>query len=261
MSILVNFIARFRESLLLLVYIVFSFFTMISSDSAIVEGLRSTTLFSLGFIQEQIDAIDSYFKLRENNRNLVVENNRLAFEKFQLQNALLENIRLRKLLQFKDNPQYDYIPAHIIGFSPQDFVTGYLISIPTTKPLQKNSAVITSEGLVGKIVKISGNYAICQNLFDPNSRVSVRVQRNRELGVIAWDGGNGLILEHIPNTVTIVQGDVLFTSGMSQYFPPDIKVGVVTEIEKNYEQLFQSIKVQPTVNLDTIEEVVIIQTR
>ena len=45
---------------------------------------------------------------------------------------------------------------------------------------------MTDDGLVGKIVKFTGRYAICQNLFDPNARVSVRIQRNRELGVTSW---------------------------------------------------------------------------
>ncbi|MEJ2056050.1 MAG: rod shape-determining protein MreC, partial [Calditrichaceae bacterium] len=96
-------------------------------------------------------------------------------------------------------------------------------------------------------------------LLDPNCRVSVRVQRNRELGMTAWDGGNGLLLEYIPNTVEIRPGDVLFTSGFSQIYPPNIKVGTVLQAEVNSEQLFQTIKVKPAVNFNKLEEVYVLK--
>jgi rod shape-determining protein MreC len=257
-SFLLQLISRFRDSLTLLAYLVLSFLMIISSDAKIVEGLRSTTLFSIGLIGEFTDSISSYFSLRESNRKLTEENAKLAYENFQLQDALLENIRLRKLIQFKYQTQYDLLPAKVIGYSPIDIVTGILLSSEDIGEVTKNSAVMTSDGLVGKIVKLSGNYAICQILLDPNSRISVRVQRNREIGMIAWDGGNGLFLEYIPNTVEIRPGDVLFTSGFSQIYPPNIKVGTVLQAEINTEQLFQTIRVKPSVNFNTLEEVFIL---
>jgi len=256
-----HILARFRELLLVCLYVIISFFFMISSDSMIVEGLRSTTLYSFGLVQSQISAVGSYFNLRDENRKLIAENTRLAFEKYQLQDALLENIRLNKLLHLEDIPLFNYIPARIAGYAPQDFVSGYLLAIPSGKTVAKNSVVMTAEGLVGLVVKLSGEYAICQILFDPSSRVSARIQRNREVGIVAWDGGNGLILDNIPNTVTVLPGDVIFTSGMSQIYPTDIKIGVVTEVQKNFEKLFQSVKVRPAVNFNALEEVIILRPR
>jgi len=230
-----------------------------SSDAQIVEGLRSTSLYSIGLVGRFVDSIESYFNLQQINHELRTENTRLAYENFELQDALLENIRLRKLLQFKYELQYDLIPAKVIGFSTIDIVTGLILSTEDIQKINKNSAVMTAEGLVGKVVKISGRYAICQNLFDPNSRVSIRVQRNRELGMVAWDGGSGLNLDYIPNTVEIKPGDVLFTSGYSQIFPPNIKVGTVTNVKTSNENLFQSIEVKPSVNFNRLEEVFILQ--
>jgi rod shape-determining protein MreC len=234
---------------------------MISSDGRIIEGLRSTSLFTIGSIQGTMDSIESYFYLHKFNRQLRTENTRLAYENFQLQDALLENIRLRKQLQYKYEVKYDLIPAKVIGFSPHDFVTGLLLSTKDIQKVREDAAVMTAEGLVGKIVKMSSKYAICQNLLDPNSRVSVRVQRNRELGLISWDGGSSLLLGHIPNTISILKGDVLFTSGYSQIYPPNIKVGIVTGIQINEDQLFQTITVKPSVNFNRLEEVFILQAK
>ncbi len=259
MLILRQFISRFRDFLLLFFYILLSSAMMLSSDSAIVEGLRSSSLMSIGFIQGTLSEIDSYFALRKTNRELVLENTKLAYKNYQMQDALLENLRLHKLLEFTDHSEYQFIPAKIIGYSPIDFVTGYLVKFNQADSVKKNSAVITPDGLVGKIIKVSSHYAICQNLLDANSRVSVRVQRSRELGILAWDGTNGLLLKNISNTIDIQKGDVLFTSGMSQIYPPNIKAGIVTSVHKNEESLFQTIYVKPVVNFNNLEELVIIQ--
>lgn len=257
MTPLINFISRYHQSLLLTVYMILSFVFITSSDSKIVEGIRSSTLNIFGFVQDNITTISDYYKLSEENTRLRKENTELSYENFRLQDALLENIRLRRLLQFKYEVKYDLIPAKVISYSPQDIVTGLILSSEEINKAEKNAAVMTSDGLVGKLVKITNDYAICQILLDPNSRVSAKVQRNRELGMIKWDGGNGLMLDHIPNTISILEGDVIFTSGFSKIYPPDLKIGVVSKVQINNQNLFQEIYVTPSVNFNRLEEVLI----
>jgi rod shape-determining protein MreC len=234
---------------------------MTTNDSIIQNGLRSSNLYLIGSIQGTISSISEYFGLLDENIALKLKNTRLSYENYTLQDALLENIRLKKLLQFKYELDADIIPAKVIGFSPTDIVTGILLSTEDYKKIAINSAVITTEGLVGKIVRMSGKYAVCQILFDANSRVSVRIQRNRELGILASDGNNSIFLNNISNTIKVVQGDVLYTSGFSRIYPPNIKVGVITSAKINEERLFQKITVSPSVNFNSLEEVFIIQVR
>jgi len=254
---ILNFISHYHQAFLVTLYVILSFIFITSSDNKVVEGMRSATLSVFGTAQEQIDNVSSYFSLEEENRELRKENTRLAYENHQLQDALLENIRLKKLLQFEYKVNYELIPAKVIGYSPQNMVTGLLLSTEEIRKIHKNAAVMTSEGLVGKIVKISSDYAICQIMLDPNSRVSGKVQRNRELGMIKWDGANGLLLDHITNTVEILVGDVIFSSGYSQIYPPNLKIGVVNSVETKTNELFQSIHVTPAVNFNKLEEVFI----
>jgi len=230
---------------------------IVSNDSGIVEGIRSSSLTTFGIIQEKIEVAGAYFNLNKKNSVLRKENTRLAFENYQLQDALLENIRLRKLLQFKYKVNYKLVPAKVIGHSPQDIVTGLILASEEIVDIANNAAVMTADGLVGKIVKVSNDYAICQILLDPNNRVSAKVQRNRQLGMIKWDGANGYLLDHISNTISILEGDVIFTSGLSQIYPANIKIGVVTGVELNEQSLFQTILVTPVVNFNRVEEVFI----
>ena len=109
------------------------------------------------------------------------------------------------------------------------------------------------------MVEVSKPFAICQILLDPNARVSVRIQRNREVGVVSWNGESSLRLNYIPNTIEVLEGDILFTSGLSQIYPPGIKVGVVTSVEKKPNEMFQDIIVQPSVDFNALEEVFVIE--
>ena len=164
---------------------------MLSSDSKIVEGLRSSTLLSIGFIQDNIKAVGSYLDLRSINKELRQENTRLAYDNFQLQDVLLENIRLHRLLQFEYKTGFEPVPAKIIGFSPQNFVTGCLLSTNNLRKVQKNDAVITVDGLVGKIVKLSGSYAICQNLFD---HPTTSLIHDQGITPVLFDPGNHILV-------------------------------------------------------------------
>jgi len=258
-NIINNYLGRYREFLTLTVYIVLSFLLMTASDKALVEGFRSFALQTLGTSERALANFRDYFNLYEKNQALQQENTRLSFENFQLQEALLENLRLKRLLKFQHQFHYTLIPAKIIAYSPQEIVTGFQILSRHLKPQHKGAAVMTVDGLVGRLVKVSGSFAICQILLDPSSKVSVRIQRNREVGLVVWDGAEGLLLKYIPNTIEVKPGDIVFTSGLSQIYPPNIKVGVVTQIKKDASKLFQTIYVKPSVDFNALEEVFVVQ--
>lgn len=257
MTQVLQFISHFRQSLLLYVYMAVSFLLIISSDSAIVGGIRAMSMNTFGTAQEVFDDMAAYFDLREKNSELRRENTRLAYEIYQLQDALLENIRLRKMLQFKYDVEYELIPAKVVGYSPQNLLSGVMLSTEEMGKVKKFSAVMTAEGLVGKVVEISGDYAICQILLDPNNRVSGQILRNSELGLVRGDGSRILYMDHLPNTVDVLEGDVVLTSGYSQIYPQNIKIGVVSEVRKSEEALFQTVKIRPAVNFNRLEEVFI----
>ncbi|MHB2154733.1 rod shape-determining protein MreC [Calditrichota bacterium GD2] len=259
MNIFSSFFIRNKEGLTLFFYLLLSFLFMTTSDRALVEGLRRVSVQTIGRIESTVSIFRSYFNLYEKNSELRRQNTLLSFENFQLQEALLENIRLKKFLKISYQFKYKLIPAKVIGYSPHEIVTGFRIIAKGITEKHKGAAVMTVGGLVGRVVETSPPFAICQILLDPTSRVSVRIQRNREVGVVSWDGENGLQLNYIPNTIEVLPGDIIFTSGLSQIYPPNIKVGVVTAIEKNPNEMFQKIRVKPSVNFSALEEVFIVE--
>ena len=252
---LLNFIIEIRDAFILVLCILLSFLLMITTDTDSGGPFRSVAMNSVGYFGQIIYRAQVYFDLSEENKILRRENTDLAYKNMQLQDALLENLRLRKLLGYREKSQLQLTAAEVIGQNPHDIVNGLLLNAGLERGIQRSAAVLTADGLVGKIVNSDNNFSICQILFDPNSRVSAKIQRNREFGIISWDGGNQLKLLYVAKTIKVYVGDVVVTSGMSQIFPQNIKIGVVVDVSLENKGMFQDILVQPSVNFNRLEEV------
>jgi rod shape-determining protein MreC len=252
---LLNFIIEIRDAFVLVLCILLSLLLMITTDTDSGGPFRNVAMNSVGYFGQVIYRVQAYLNLSEENQKLRRENTSLAYEKMQLQDALLENTRLRKLLGFREKSQLQLTAAEVIGQNPHDIANGLLLNAGVERGIQKSAAVLTADGLVGKIINSDDSFSICQILFDPNSRVSAKIQRNREFGIISWDGGNQLKLLYIVKTIKVYVGDVIVTSGMSQIFPKNIKIGVVVDVSMENKGMFQNILIQPSVNFNRLEEV------
>jgi rod shape-determining protein MreC len=254
-----NYIVDIREAVVFGLCILLSFLLMFSDNDDPVWPIRRLTMNTIGKFGAYIYQIGAYFDLREENEKLRRKNTELAFMNTQLQDAFLENYRLKKLLEFKDKSTYKLIPAEIIGQNPNEILNGLILNEGGKSGVEIADAVLTTDGLVGKIIKVDPDFSITQILINQNNRISARIQRNRELGIIAWDGGINLKLLYVAKTIEVLKGDVIITSGYSGIFPENIKIGVVTNVSTKSEGMFHDIRVQPSVNFSSTEEVFILK--
>jgi rod shape-determining protein MreC len=256
---ILNFIGGFRDALILILCLFLSFFFIILSDQDPGNPFRYFVYNSVGLLSSYFFKLDSYLHLKTDTQRLHRQNAELAFKNMQMEDAYLENIRLRKLMEFKERSNFRLIAAEVIGFNPHQIFNGLILNEGSRRGIRKMDAVLTAEGLVGQIVRLDTDNSICQILLDRNSRVSAQIQRTREFGIIAWDGGNTVKLLYVAKNIEVVPGDVIFTSGYSRIFPGSIKIGVVITVSKEQEGLFQDIVVQPAVNFNRLEEVFIVR--
>jgi len=254
-----NFFLQIRDIFILAVCILCSFLLLIFNDQDPEMPFRSIAYNTIGNVGSVLQETGAYFRLTEKVKELNKENAALAFKNTQLQDALLENIRLRKLLEFKESNSFELIPAEVIGENPLSILNGFLLNQGSNKNIEKDDAILTSEGLVGKVANVDDEFSICQILLDRNCKVSAKIQRNRELGIIAWDGGAQLELLYVAKTIKVLKGDVIVTSGYSQIYPDNIKIGVVVDVSEESNDLFQEITVKPSVNFNQVEEVFIVK--
>jgi len=248
-----------KDYLALFFTIVISLILIYSNDNNQLSVLRVWLLNCTGWFQEQASIYSRVKSVYQDNRKLQKENTEYAFELMRSQEALLENVRLRKLLHFMSQQPYEFVPASVIGSGLTRNVNTLLLNRGKLHGLQKNMPVVTAEGMVGKLLTVSDEYSHAHILYDRYFRVSAKVQRTRVNGILSWESGRFLLLNQISKRMDVQEGDVIITSGFSLIFPEGIKIGMVVQIDDSEKGLFKRILVQPAVELTQLEEVLVIK--
>lgn len=206
---------------------------------------------------------DNYLYLigvKEENKKLIEENKRLRSESVIQKEKALAYDRLMQLLEVKDTFHAGYAVASIIAKDPTNWYNAVVINKGAIEGLRPNMGVITAEGAVGKIVKISPNYSRILLLSDRGSAVSGMIQRTRDEGIVVGGEGRVLMLNYITIDSDVQEGDLVITSGTDGVFPAGIIIGRVRKVESPENGLFHSIELTPEVYLPKVREVMVLKT-
>ncbi|MDD4549582.1 MAG: rod shape-determining protein MreC [Syntrophomonadaceae bacterium] len=190
------------------------------------------------------------------------ENKQLNFENQVLREYKAEARRLQKLLDFEDTNQanFDLLPARVIARSPDNWYRYVIIDKGSKHGLQKGMPVINYDGLVGRIGSVSKNSAQVSLITDREVAVGALLQETRDTnGIIEGIGNiNHLRMVNIPYYSKIKKNNRVVTSSLSEIYPKGIYIGKVIDISREPNGLLLSATVQPAVDFDKLEEVLII---
>jgi len=251
-------ILNVKEYLILAVLIVFSLAFLFSNDNTQIRFLRAIAVGMLGTVQSGISSIPNVFELQQENKMLRENNIRLSNEVSGLKEAKLENIRLAKLLSFKEAAGLGLVSANVVNKSLIQTRNTITLNVGENDSVFINMPVITDAGLVGRIVSTSKNYSIAQILYNKDLRITIKVQRSRVDGILNFDGVSVLSVSNIPKNADVNVGDVIITSEFSNLFPSGIPVGSVVE-SGNLDNLFKKIEIAPLVNFTNLENVFVLK--
>lgn len=215
------------------------------------------------FTRSVADSILSPFRkisLRDEDNNLLrKQNNELLLERARYQEAVLENRRLKDLLQLQETRQEHVTAARVLSRGIERWAHVFVLDKGIKSGVSKNMSAITPNGLAGKVIEVSGFYSKLLLLTDINFSAAVRLQESRKEGIVSGTGGRKAVLKYIPEEIEVNVGEIMITSGMDRLFPPGIPVGFVSKVAKDGNSHFQIIEVTPYVDNSRIEEVLIIQ--
>ncbi|MBI5207173.1 MAG: rod shape-determining protein MreC [Candidatus Firestonebacteria bacterium] len=225
----------------------------------ILVPIQKTTMSVSKGINEVYRNIMELGTLRNENRKMIELLNNYKQQESIYQEVIIENQRLRKILNFKKHHSYNLISAEVIGKDPTNWFKTIIINRGTKYGIKKNMAVITPDGLVGKIVEGTKWTARVQLILDMNSSLGVIIQRTRTVGILRGLSQKICQLDYISRTKDVKIGDMVITSGLGGIFPKGIPIGKVSKIEKDNYGLFQKVEINPNVNFYNIEEVLILE--
>ncbi|NIA04738.1 MAG: rod shape-determining protein MreC [Proteobacteria bacterium] len=205
---------------------------------------------------------DKYLALvhvREENKRLWKELQSCRASAYRNREAVATNVRLRKLLDFKEKANLPMVSAQVIGKDPSLWFRTVVIDRGTSDGVMKGMPVVTDAGIVGQIFSVSPNYAKVLLAIAPSSALDVLLQKSRVRGILKGTGSLTCKLDYVLKTVNVAKGDYIVTAGYGGLFPTGLPVGVVTKVVKKPRGMFQEIEVTPAVDFLTLEDVQILE--
>lgn len=215
---------------------------------------------SLNSVKEFVWDMRAY---KEDNKRLASENIELKRENRSISEYKSENERLRKLLDLKVNSEeYTTVAAEVISFSHNDEYRRVEISKGTAAGIVKGNAVITADGLVGRVSEAGPNYAMVETILDPESIIGIKVSRSGGTGLVEGDydlARNAQCkLTFVDKETPVIVGDVIETSGSGGAYPAGLVIGTVMNISADRSGTLNYAVIDTAVNFDMLREVLVI---
>jgi rod shape-determining protein MreC len=169
-----------------------------------------------------------------------------------------ENARLTELLSLRPRLEGTIYGARVIARDPGPLSMTLTIDRGERDQVRRGMAVLTPQGVVGQVVEASHAAARVVLLTDHNSGIDAIVQRSRARGIVQGGTDGSCSMNYLSRDADVVVGDRVVTSGLDRVFPKGIVIGEVVDISRRHRGLLQAAVVQPSVALDRLEEVLVV---
>ena len=226
----------------------------------VAQPFRDAYSWADGLLSAQSEAE----RLREENRLLLQQSIQNAF-------AVQENKYLRSQLDYIDSPRFpdDFndrsVVAEVTGRPAGAFTQAIVIAAGSSEGVRLNDPVVTADGLVGVVTRVTPDLARVQLLTDEAAAASAIDLRTSATGIVLHARGTRetLVLDRVRKEDVVRVGDEVVTAGwragaLSSLFPKGIPIGRVTSVGQTDTDLFQQVQVDPYVDFGALDAVIVL---
>jgi len=259
-----NFFRKFnfnKKILSLIITSFFSLFIFFKNDSFYTYKVSSFIYDIYSVFSNPSIWYKDILVIKKKNELLSKEILQLSLLNSKMINYEIENKKLREMLNFKESFKHlSLLPANVINSNFSFSNQTKIINVGTNDGVTKNLCVIDINGnLVGKIVDAGLNNSKVQLISDNNFAVSIKVGKNISIGQFIPKYGKYGYLEGIIKTLDFNPDDIVYTSGHSEIYPPDIPVAKIISNKKKKNKLFQDVGVEILTDINNLYYVFVIQ--
>jgi rod shape-determining protein MreC len=170
-----------------------------------------------------------------------------------------ENERLRGLLGFTEASGLHGIAATVIGRDPSNWVRTVTIDRGSDHGIRPGFAVVDGRAVIGQTIVVGARSSRVLLLTDNSSAIAALVQGNRAQGIAEGSLGKSLTLRYVLKDYPVAVGERVIASGLDGVYPKGVLLGVVSQVQPDSAGLFQTVLVEPSVDLNRIEDVLVIK--
>ncbi len=220
-------------------------------------------------IQQQVKGVILWFRgvgahyvfltrVQLENEELQREISNLREENNRLRESILAERRLARLAADQAKYSATATVAQVFARDPSNWFKTILVNKGEEDGVTKDMAVITADGVVGRVIEASPTVAKVLQITDPNSALDVLIQRSRCQGIMEGKMEDLCIIKYVQKSDDIQVGDPVITSGLGGIFPKGLLAGTVTKVDRKRLGIFQYVEVKPSVDFARLEEVLIV---
>lgn len=210
-----------------------------------------------------VDFIIEMKSYKEENERLVAEINELKKQNRDITNYHEENERLKELLEMQTSlDAYSTVAASVIAYSSNNSYDTIQISKGTLAGVKEGNAVITPDGVVGKVTEAGPTWSVVSTILNPDNALGVKVSRTGDVAVVEGDSElysqNYCKMSFIDKGSNLIVGDILETSGSGGIYPAGLSVGAIRDVNSDSMGNLNYATVEPLVDFDKLYEVLVI---
>lgn len=191
----------------------------------------------------------NYKSILRENSELRQKLSDLSVDYIMLNSLISENNYLREELNFLNKQEYIYQLANVIGRLTLNNQI-LIIDQGASSGLKVGQAAAVNKGnIVGKIIKVEENRSWVELLTSPDSKLAVGfIGLFGTNGLLVGEVGNNLIIDQIPQNISVNQGELVITSGLEEEIPRGMLVGEVLEEENIAGKIFKRVRIKSEID-------------
>ena len=227
---------------------------MLTAVSPVQTGLNGVVAGGSGFVRNYFDLVD----VRRQNQLLKEELSRMRSEQSRVVELETENRHLTQLLDLTDVLGLSAVGARVIGADANGVAKTLIVGQGSANGILPGMAVISIEGVVGKIIATSPHASRVLLIDDHNSALDAFDQRSRTRGIVAGVVDDGVTMKYVERSQDVRPGDTVVTSGLDGIFPRGLLIGTVKSVKGQGPGLFLNVAIAPAVEFRDLEQVLVI---
>jgi len=230
---LLQLLHSYRAFLLLLFLEIICIWLLVRNNPYHSAAYFHTSNSIIGNIFETRENITQYFNLPSVNQELSNDNALLREMLAKSQVPIVVISDQDSLALTKNEKNHKYLSAKVINNSIQLSHNYLTINKGSNSGVESGMGVISANGIVGKVMSVSKNYATVASLLNKDVFVSSFLPRSNTFCSINWHGSSNLStkLKFVPRHIALQQGDTVVTSGYSTIFPENMMIGFIENFE------------------------------
>ena len=255
-----KFLTNNNSYLLLVVYCGIAGLLIRFQDTLSLKSLQSRGTEFRASISGLVSDIGEYFSLKRENEKLTLQNASLLADAIAGANALRDSAKVAAIAELADRHPGEFLTARVVERRFNTTENFLLVNAGSKLGVRPDMPVLTPDGLAGRVVQVSENYAKVMPVIHSDFSVSVVSDSNMTHGLLRWDGKRERIarMDYVALSSSIAKGEKLYTTDFSTFALRGIPVGEIIEVTPGKQ--FFNVAVRLAVDFSSLTHVMIAES-